>query len=577
MRLKISSSKNSTSLYVIKSYRLNGKNTSKVIEKLGTIENIMENYNTNDAIAWAKNYINELNIAEKKAKNNESENIQLNFSSNKLIKPEVEYSFNIGYLFIQKIYYQLGLDKICDHISTEYKYTFDLNDILSRLIYARILEPCSKRSSFEFSKKLIEKPKFQEHHIYRALDVINKASDYIETEVYNNSSKINNRNTRVLYYDCTNYYFEIDDANGLKQYGISKEHRPNPIVQMGLFIDGDGLPLSFCINDGNQNEQTTLKPLEKRIIRDFELSQFVVCTDGGLSSTENRKFNNISKRAFITVQSLKKIKKSTCDWALKLEGWKIPNSDVVYNLNEIDENQYYNTIFYKERWINENNLEQRIIITFSFKYKAFLRSKRQNLIEKAKDKIKNPSKFNNKKNSERYIDKCNITKDGETAADTLYSLDHNAIEKDEKFDGFYAVCTNLEDNVKEIIKINKRRWEIEESFKILKTEFKARPVYLRRDERIKAHFMTCFLSLLILRLIEKKTSEEFSSRKILQTLKNMKMYQTKGEGYIPLYKRTSLTDELHDKFGLRTDYEIVTNKKIKKIIKDSKLKNITTK
>jgi transposase len=574
MKLKIHESKKATILYVIKSYRDNGKSTSKVVEKIGTIDSIKAKYNTDDPINWAKNYVEELNKAEKEAKDNNSIPITLQYSASKLIPSNTKFSFNIGYLFIQKIYYQLGLDAICKHITKQQKFTYNLNDILSKIIYARILEPCSKRSSYEFSKKLLEQPKFDLHHIYRSLDVINKYSDYIEAEVYHNSTKINKRNTKVLYYDCTNYYFEIEEADGIKQYGMSKENRPNPIVQMGLFIDGDGIPLSFCINPGNQNEQLSLKPIEKKIIKEFELSQFVVCTDAGLSSTANRKFNNIANRAFITVQSLKKLNKDIAEWAIDNKGWQIEDGNKLYNLDELNEEMNYHTNFYKERWINENGLEQRIIVTFSFKYKNYLKNKRDKIIAKANHIIeKGDSKKLGGKNSPRkYLNETNVTEDGEVAYEKIYSLNNEAISKDAKYDGFYAVCTNLNDDANEIVKINKKRWEIEESFRIMKNEFKARPVNLSKEDRIKAHFMTCFLSLLIYRLLEKKLKENYTVDNILKTLKNMNVYHTKGEGYIPIYERTLLTDELHNKFDFRTDYEIITNKKMKNILKISKSK-----
>lgn len=568
MRLKITKSKNSSSLYVIKDVTRNGKRTTKIVEKLGTLNELKKKLNNQDPIEWSKKYIEKLNVQEKI----NTRKIIIEKSQNTLIKKEKQTLYNCGYLFLVKIYYDLKLNNICEKISEKYKFKFDLNSILSNLIYTRIIEPSSKLSSFEASKKFIEQPNFELHDIYRSLEIIAKETDFIEAEVYKNSLNVVDRNTKILYYDCTNYFFEIEQSEGLKQYGVSKENRPNPIVQMGLFMDGDGFPIAFNINSGNTNEQTTLKPLEKQIIKDFELSKFVVCTDAGLASNENRKFNNIQNRSYIVTQSLKKIKGHLKDWALSPEDWHTINSSNKINLNNIDKSGDNEEIYYKERWINENGLEQRLIVSYSPKYAEYQKSVRNRQIERAQNLINNPTKIskNRQDDPKRFIKFASVTNDGEIAEKKVFSLNTTAIEKEEEFDGFYAVCTTLEDDISEIIKINKRRWEIEESFRILKTDFKARPVYLKRDDRIKAHFTTCFLSLLIYRILEHKLNEKYTNEKIITTLRNMNLAYEFEEGYIPLYTRNNITDELHEISGFRTDYEITTENKMKKILKNIK-------
>ena len=567
MRLSITHTKNNTYFYMIKSYRENGKNKTKIIERLGELKEVEQKANGEDPIIWAKKYIEERNQEEK-------QNRGVYFE--KLVEgiplDESQKTFNIGYLFLQNIYYSLGLDKICKNISEKYRIKYDLNSILSNLIYTRIIEPSSKLSSFEAAKKFIEQPNYELHDIYRALEVISKETEFIEAEVYKNSLSVVNRNTKILYYDCTNYFFEIEQAEGLKQYGLSKENRPNPIAQMGLFMDGDGFPLAFNVNSGNTNEQTTLKPLEKQIIKDFELSKFIVCTDAGLASNENRKFNNIQNRSYIVTQSLKKIKGYLKDWALSPENWHTINSNKKINLNNVDKSGENEEIYYKERWINENGLEQRLIVSYSPKYAEYQRSVRNRQIERAQNLINNPTKIskNRQDDPKRFIKSASVTNDGEIASKKVFSLNTTAIEKEEEFDGFYAVCTTLEDDISEIIKINKRRWEIEESFRILKTDFKARPVYLKRDDRIKAHFTTCFLSLLIYRILEHKLDEKYTNEKIISTLREMNLAYEFEEGYIPLYTRNDITDELHGKYEFRTDYEITTENKMKKILKNIK-------
>ena len=568
MRLKITKSKNAASLYVIKDVIRNGKRTTKIVEKLGTLEDLKKKLKNEDPIEWSKKYIERLNDQEKI----NTRKIIIEKSQNKLIEREKQTLYNCGYLFLEKIYYELKLNNICEEISQKYQFKFDLNSILSNLIYTRIIEPSSKLSSFEASKKFIEQPNYELHDIYRALEVISKETEFIEAEVYKNSLDVVNRNTKILYYDCTNYFFEIEQAEGLKQYGLSKENRPNPITQMGLFMDGDGFPLAFNVNSGNTNEQTTLKPLEKQIIKDFELSKFVVCTDAGLASNENRKFNNIQNRSYIVTQSLKKIKGHLKDWALSPEDWHTINSNAKINLNDVDKSGDNEEIYYKERWINENGLEQRLIVSYSPKYAEYQRSVRNRQIERAQNLINNPTKIskNRQDDPKRFIKSASVTNDGEIASKKVFSLNKTAIEKEEEFDGFYAVCTTLEDDISEIIKINKRRWEIEESFRILKTDFKARPVYLKRDDRIKAHFTTCFLSLLIYRILEHKLNEEYTSKEIVTTLREMNMRNIEGIGYIPTYTRTEITDILHKKFNFRTDNEIILSKDIKKILKENK-------
>ena len=569
MRLQISKSKNASSLYVTKSIYVNGVSTSKVVEKLGTYDELKEKLNGEDPIEWAKAYVAELTRKEKE----EKREVMVRYSPAKQIAKDEQKTFNGGYLFLQQIYHQLGLSKISKAISDKYKFTYNLDSVLSRLVYSRIIFPASKLATCEQSKLFMEQPEFELQHVYRSLEVLAKESDYIQSELYKNSLKICDRNKGILYYDCTNYFFETEQEDGLRQYGVSKEHRPNPIVQMGLFMDGDGFPLAFCINKGNTNEQVTLKPLEKKIISDFGLSRFVVCTDAGLASVANRKFNDIQDRAFITTQSIKKLKASLREWALDPTGWKMSGSDVLYDLTELNEDSNLDLTFYKERWIKEKDLEQKLIVTFSTKYQKYQQSIRNRQVERAQKVIDtNPGKLKkcNSNDYKRFISKSHCTENGEVAENESYSIDTGLIAGEAAYDGFYAVCTNLDDDASAIIKVNQRRWEIEESFRIMKSEFKARPVYLQRDDRIEAHFTTCFISLMIYRILEKKLGEKYTCHDIVTGLRDMNFFEITGEGYLPTYTRTDLTDDLHDAFGFRTDYQIVNTKQMKKIFKDTK-------
>ena len=362
MILRTVSSKNTTLYYVQKSFRQdNGKNATKYVEKLGNIDQLKARFGDDDPIGAAKKYISELTKAEKDAQ----KSILIECKPSVLIQTGNQRCFNGGYLFLQKVYHELGLDKICKKIEKNHKNEYDLNSILSMLLYTRILYPGSKLSSLEDAKRFIEQPEGDIHQVYRALSILAQESDTIQAAVYKNSLKLGKRQDKVLYYDCTNYYFETEEENGLRKYGHSKESRPNPIVQMGLFADMEGIPLAFCINPGNTAETTTLKPLEDKLRDSFGLSRVVICTDGGLASYDNRKNDHIGERAFITVQSLKKLEGHLQDWATQTTGWKMVNDPdgKEYDLEQLDPQDCSDTLFYRERWIKAGKkgqeLEQR--------------------------------------------------------------------------------------------------------------------------------------------------------------------------------------------------------------------------
>lgn len=575
MRINKTKSKNQEHFSIIKDIVKNGKRTTCVYENIGNLDKLKQRAKDEDPFEWLKKYVEELNKKEKE----ERLPVIIRKDPSKIIDKNVQTSFNVGYLFLQDIYYKLGLQNICEAISNRHKFKFDLNNILSNMIYSRIIYPASTLKTLELSKNFLEQPNFCYQHVERALPIICKEMDFIQAELYNNSCKYIERNNKILYYDCTNYYFEIEEEAGLKQYGKSKENRPNPIAQMGLFMDGNGIPLDIDITPGNTNEQITLKPLEEKIIKDFKMSEFVVCTDAGLASMANRKFNNTANRKFITTQSIKKLKAHLKEEALDLtKGWYLPNETKTYNISKLrfDETlkeKYKDKTFYKERWIKENGLEQRLIITFSVKYQEYQKHIRENQINRAKKLIENnPKKLSksNQNDPKRFISTTNITKDGELAEKTIYSINQNIIDEEAKYDGLYAVCTNLEDSVEDIVKVNHRRWEIEESFRIMKSEFKSRPVFHSKDEMIKAHFLICFLALMLYRCLEKKLDEKYTVSEIIETLREMNIKKENNDSYSPNYIRTDITDALHEKFGFRTDFEVIKEKNFKKIFRDTK-------
>ncbi|MCR4606015.1 MAG: IS1634 family transposase [Eubacterium sp.] len=562
-------------------------NKTQIVKSFGSEKQICEKYGVTDAKAWAKEQVRLMNEAEKE----DAAKFNIELCAGTDLVMDEQRRFNGGYLFLQDIYYELGLHKICRAISGRHLFEYDLNDILSRLIYTRILFPASKKSSFEESKHFIEQPSFELHDIYRALSVMAEESDYIQSRLFKNSSAIQKRNTQVIYYDCTNFYFEIDAAEDDKQFGKSKENRPLPIVGMGLFMDMDGIPISFCVYPGNRNEQMTMIPLEEKMISDFNMSKFVVCTDAGLSSATNRVFNTYDKedgmRSYITTQPIKTLKAFLQEWCLADDGWFLDGdtSGKKYKISELDEEQDKDKIFYRTRWINEEGIihtnggdkkqviEQKLIVSYSIKYKNYQRHVREGQVERAMKLVESGEKTINKKKQndpKRFIKTDHTTKDGEVAEKATSYVDESVIADEEKYDGFYAVCTNLDDSISNIVKTNKRRWEIEECFRIMKTDFEARPVYLNRQDRILAHFITCFIALIVYRYLERKLDNKYTIDQILPTLQEMDFMKYEGKGYQPVYTRTELTDALHKAFGFCTSKQIVPVAKMRNIISQTK-------
>ena len=587
MRLGWTKTKYSVSYYVQKTIYVDGKNKSLVVRRLGSEKYIRETYGVADPKAWAREQVRLMNEAEKE--DSAKFNIELRAGTD--LPLDTQHCFNGGYLFLQQVYYELGLDRICAMIRTRHGFSYNLNSILSRLVYTRILYPASKLSSYKDSGRFIEQPDFELHQIYRALSVLAEESDYIQARLFRNTMAIQERRTEVIYYDCTNFYFEIEEAEDDKQFGVSKENRPLPIVEMGLFMDRDGIPLAFCINPGNESEQLSLIPLEKKLMEKFDMSRFIVCTDAGLSSNTNRYFNSYGKadatRDFITTQSVKKLKAHLKKWALAPEGWRLSGSDgrTTYNINELDEAECLDRIYYKSRWIKEKveavidgqsrkvELEQQLIVTYSIKYRNYLRSIRNRQVERARKAVAAGAKAVERKRQndpKRFIKVNHATKDGDVAEQAACYIDEDAIAKEEQYDGFYAVCTSLEDGPEPIIKVNQRRWEIEECFRIMKSEFQARPVYLKLQDRIIAHFITCFISLIVYRYLERKLDNRYTVGQIIDTLQEMNFLKYEGKGYQPTYTRTELTDALHEAFGFCTSKEIVPIRKMKKICADTK-------
>lgn len=569
---------------IIKDYiTSNGKRTTCVFENLGNQQQVQQRFGKEDTINKIKEYIYSL----------KDKPIPIYKNPNKLIEKNIKNKFNVGYLFLKDIYYSLNLNKLCTQITDKYQFKFDLNQILECLIYSRILWPSSKLATYKQADKFIEKLNFSYNDIIRSLSYLANEFDYIQKFLFESSNKVLDRNYRVIYYDCTNFFFYTEE-NEFQKYGVSKEHRPLPLVQMGLFMDADGLPFALNINPGNTNEQKTIIPSEEKFLKEYNMDKknIVVCTDAAMCTDDIKKFNVKEGRGFVITQSLKKLKKELQEWALSPSEWRIVGDlTKIYNIKDIEKNEelkriYYDKIFYKEIECETKSVKQTLIVTFSFRYQTWQQNVRkkqynraQKLVDEVNRKNNNVKKTNdvekikitkNQNDPKRFIKEYRTTNNGEVAENIVYVIDEAIFKEEEKFDGFYGITTNLIDDTKTVIKVMNGRWEIEESFRIMKEEFDSDNAYLSREDRIKAHFLTCYLALFIYRVLENKLQDKYTVYEIIDCLRDMEVLEAKGDGYLPAYTRTDLTDDLHQIFGLNTSTEIITYKKIKKILSQIK-------
>lgn len=600
LRLKSTKSKYSESFSMIDDYihPETNKRSTFVVEALGSLTTLMEKYQTNsrdEVIKHLKDYIKE----QKQLQKEENGTLTFEFIQSELIEKDTVRFFNAGYLYIKNILCSIGLKRICNEIQERYKIQFSLFDILCDLVCTRIIEPCSKKSSFEFKKHLLHQSNYELEDIYRALPILAKERYTIENALYQQSGKKYPRNTNILYYDCTNFYFETEEADNFRLYGYSKEHRPNPIVQYGLFMDADGIPLADYPFAGNKNEQPTLRALEQKIEETFQLKKMVVVADAGLNGWENKVFNNLKKEhAYIVTQPIKKLTRTMKKWVIEPSGWRITAVNKTFNLHELMEDaeklgvdikdfsinidgvdyKVYDLVFYKERWEKTTKysettgkkytLEERYIVSFSFRQKAYHRYIRNKKIERALKLIDNPNKLEqkNRRSPNYYVTTKSITADGELTSKKVVQLDYEKIAEEEKLDGFYVVTTDLEDrNIGVIIQANRQRWEIEESFRIMKSELRTRPMYVRKEETINGHLLTCFIALLAFRILEKHyLSEKYTTGEVIETLRKMNLVYLGGTNYTPAFERTDLVDDLMDTFGFDVARKIITQKYLKK-------------
>jgi hypothetical protein len=606
--------------YVQQGFRIGEKTSTKNVETIGKHSELLNV--TDDPLVFAKKRIEELND---EIKNNNKITIELTIDFNEKLKAGSDIvsstnGLNIGYFILQKIYHELAINSFFKKATVNSKITYDPNLINRFLTYARILDPDSKLGTYDHLYKYYEDPEFEYVHILRTMDILEENYDEYISHLFNHSNYIVPRNTAICYFDCTNYYFEtecddedyVDEVTGelikgIRKYGVSKNHKPNPLVEMGLFMDAHGIPISMCINSGSDNEQICAIPLEKKLIRMLEGKKFIYCADAGLGSLNIRKFNSMGGRSFIVTQSIKKLSDILKEAVFNDYDYRLLSTDEPISIKELksfDKMDKINLPLYTdkaykiieadravdlglfEEIVLKNGktkkvkskalLTQKIIVTFSRKVMEYQRCIRNRQIDRAKKLLINIDPDSYKKGPHdvtRFIKRVSSSKSGDKVMD-LYIIDQSVIEEEEKYDGYYAVATNLDDDAKSIIEISSNRYKIEDCFRILKTNFSARPVYHDKRERIIAHFMICYTALLVYRLLETKLNAygtHFTIDNIVETLKNMEVSNTQGMYYQSLYNGSQVLTALNAVFGLGLDKKYYQpkelNKKIKKILK----------
>ncbi|MBN2950435.1 MAG: IS1634 family transposase [Holdemanella sp.] len=595
--------------YIQQGFRNGKKTTTKNIKRLGKHSELL--LITDNPLEYAKNEVKKMNEEYRSGRSEFIVTMDFNERIPSTDSPcSNSTSLNIGYLYLKDIYAKLNLSDFFKSVSSDRKITYDCNKICQFLTYARILDPASKYGTYDKLDTYYEKPQVEYQHMIRFLDILDRNSDKYLKHLFDNSENIVKRDTSVMYYDCTNYFFEtekpdeeiVDEVTGeiilgLRQFGISKENKTSPIVEMGLIMDSRGIPISMCIHPGNTNEQLTAVPLEKEVIKMTGNKKFIYCADAGLGSYNIRKFNDMGGRAYIVTQSVKKLGQEIKDIVFNDSNYRLLSNDDAITLKEMrtfdkkDANNLslYNDFAYKvipantamdtglyEEKVYKNGrtkkvkakgtLHQYIIVTFSRKMMEYQRTIRERQLERAKKllRLKDPEKIKKGPNDIRRFLR-------NTSSDTAnYVLDMDKIHEEEKYDGFYAVATNLDDSAKDILAVAQNRYKIEDCFRIMKTNFDARPVFLRKPERIRAHFLICYTALLIYRLMECKLDDNLThvtTSNLIKTLRNMNVVNMDDMYYKSIYSGSQALDGLERCFELQLNRKYYRPSDLNKIVK----------
>lgn len=595
--------------YIQQGFRNGKKTTTKNIKRLGKHSELL--LITDNPLEYSKNEVKKMNEEYRSGRSEFIVTMDFNERIPSTDSPcSNSTSLNIGYLYLKDIYAKLNPSDFFKSVSSDRKITYDCNKICQFLTYARILDPASKYGTYDKLDTYYEKPQVEYQHMIRFLDILDRNSDQYLKHLFDNSENIVKRDTSVMYYDCTNYFFEtekpdeeiVDEVTGeiilgLRQFGISKENKTSPIVEMGLIMDRRGIPISMCIHPGNTNEQLTAVPLEKEVIKMTGNKKFIYCADAGLGSYNIRKFNDMGGRAYIVTQSVKKLGQEIKDIVFNDSNYRLLSNDDAITLKEMrtfnkkDANNLslYNDFAYKvipantamdtglyEEKVYKNGrtkkvkakgtLHQYIIVTFSRKMMEYQRTIRERQLERAKKllRLKDPEKIKKGPNDIRRFLK-------NTSSDTAnYVLDMDKIHEEEKYDGFYAVATNLDDSAKDILAVAQNRYKIEDCFRIMKTNFDARPVFLRKPERIRAHFLICYTALLIYRLMECKLDDNLThvtTSNLIKTLRNMNVVNMDDMYYKSIYSGSQALDALERCFELQLNRKYYRPSDLNKIVK----------
>ena len=595
--------------YIQQGFRNGKKTTTKNIKRLGKHSELL--LITDNPLEYAKNEVKKMNEEYRSGRSEFIVTMDFNERIPSTASPcSNSTSLNIGYLYLKDIYAKLNLSDFFKSVSSDRKITYDCNKICQFLTYARILDPASKYGTYDKLDTYYEKPQVEYQHMIRFLDILDRNSDQYLKHLFDNSENIVKRDTSVMYYDCTNYFFEtekpdeeiVDEVTGeiilgLRQFGISKENKTSPIVEMGLIMDSRGIPISMCIHPGNTNEQLTAVPLEKEVIKMTGNKKFIYCADAGLGSYNIRKFNDMGGRAYIVTQSVKKLGQEIKDIVFNDSNYRLLSNDDAITLKEMrtfnkkgaNNLSLYNDFAYKvipantamdtglyEEKVYKNGrtkkvkakgtLHQYIIVTFSRKMMEYQRTIRERQLERAKKllRLKDPEKIKKGPNDIRRFLK-------NTSSDTAnYVLDMDKIHEEEKYDGFYAVATNLDDSAKDILAVAQNRYKIEDCFRIMKTNFDARPVFLRKPERIRAHFLICYTALLIYRLMECKLDDNLThvtTSNLIKTLRNMNVVNMDDMYYKSIYSGSQTLDALERCFELQLNRKYYRPSDLNKIVK----------
>lgn len=591
-----------TSAYIQKSVRIDGRPRTVTVKCLGLLSDIQREQGCADPQKWVEDLAVRMTQAEKEGK----KYIDVRFSPSKDIGFGSRPLRHGGDLMLLGLYNRLGLPKICDAIVKGSRVKYDLNEIMQTLVTSRILFPCSKRRTMELSRGYVKPPEFEENDMFRSLSLLSNHIDMIQAEVYRNSQRILPRRDKVIFYDCTNYYFEIEDNDrdiinketgefiaGLRKSGKSKEHRPNPIVQMGMFMDYDGIPLAFKIFPGNESEQKSLQPLEEVLNHRFGMTDYVVSTDVGLASEENRRYNMAEGREYICVQSIPSLSKGDRQMCIAPQGWHIAfrkNADhrgpldpdnpdkETFNLYEVLEEEknrpglLKDTTLYKEIIVMKSSdsgkRPERVIVTYDHDFALFLKHKRAENLKRANKIVerKQTKSRQSQQDPRHYVSTIHKTTRGERAVRIEMVINTDVVDQEEALDGFYAYGTSLDDDAVDVLRIRSFHHEIEHIFRTTKSFLNARPVFLSRQDRIKTHFLICFLAMVILKILQKQLNEAFLKSydkepipidKLIDTLRDIRFNHIQGHGYIPAFTRTPLTDRLQDLVGINISTQII--------------------